>query len=324
MAKITKTRIQQKRETAENWSKATGFKPLDGELIVYNVDSTQGPRLKVGDGTTAAPDLPFAEAVPTGIFGVCDTAADVADKTVAIENFKLKVGAMVIVKFTNANSIASPTLNVNGTGAKPMYRYGTTAMSTSSSTSGWSAGAVQMFVYDGTGWVRDYWTNTTYNNVGLGQGYCTCSTAASTTAKTASLSSYALTTGGIVSVKFTNAVPANATLNINSKGAKNIYYKGAKIPANVIKAGDTATFIYSSYYHLISIDRQDSFVDASVSGTTVTFTKSDGTTKAITTKDTTYSKATSSADGLMAKEDKAKLDLLTYSYDSATNTLTFS
>ena len=190
------------------------------------------------------------------VYGVCDTAADVLDKVVTVEgNFVLKTGVVVIVKFTNANSIAAPTLNVNGTGAKPMYRYGTTTMSTGTTTTGWIAGAVQMFTYDGTGWCRDYWNNTTYSNASMGSGYATCSTAEATTAKVGTLSSYSLTTGGIVSVKFTNAVPANATLNINSKGAKNIYYRGAKITAGIIKAGDIATFVYSSYYHLISIDR---------------------------------------------------------------------
>lgn len=196
------------------------------------------------------------------VYGVCETAGDVADKVVSVNgNFILKEGAIVIVRFINANSIATPTLNVNGTGAKPMYRYGTTTLSTGTTTTGWIAGAIQMFTYNGEGWIRDYWNNTTYSNVSLGQGYTTCSTAAATTAKTASLSSYSLTTGGIVTVKFTNAVPANATLNINSKGAKAIYYRGAKITADVIKSGDTATFIYNSYYHLISIDRWQDDID---------------------------------------------------------------
>ena len=188
-------------------------------------------------------------------YGVCDTAADTAAKTVTINKFELKEGAMVIVKFTNANSASSPTLNVNGTGAKPIYRYGTTEASTATTTTGWIAGAVQVFIYDGTGYIRDYWSNTTYTNAGLGQGYGTCSTAAATAAKTVTLSSYSLTANGIVAVKFTNAVPANATMNINSKGAKAIYYRGAKITDGIIKAGDVATFIYSTNYHLVSIDR---------------------------------------------------------------------
>ena len=78
------------------------------------------------------------------------------------------------------------------------------------------------------------------------------------------MSSYTLTTGGIVAVKFTYAVPANATLNINSKGAKNIFHRGAKITAGIIKAGDIATFIYDgTQYHLISIDNSMKIAAAS-------------------------------------------------------------
>lgn len=195
-------------------------------------------------------------------YGVCSTGASTAAKTVQIDGFELREGAAVYVKFTNSNSASNPTLNVSGTGAKPMYRYGTTVMSTGTTTTGWSAGAVQVFIYDGTGWVRDYWNNSTYSNASLGQGYGTCSTAAATVAKTAALSSYAISTGGIVAIKFSNDVCANATLNVNSKGAKPIYYRGAAITDGVIKAGDIATFIYSTNYHLISIDSPSASVDA--------------------------------------------------------------
>lgn len=97
-------------------------------------------------------------------YGVCGTAADTAAKTVTVNNFVLETGAMIIVKFTYANSVASPTLNVNGTGAKAIKRYGTTAASSGTTTTGWIAGAIQLFVYDGTNWIRDYWNNTTYSN----------------------------------------------------------------------------------------------------------------------------------------------------------------
>ena len=48
----------------------------------------------------------------------------------------------------------------------------------------------------------------------------------------------------------------------------------------------------------------------SVSGTTVTYTKGDGSTGTITTQDTntTYSNATTSAAGLMSSSDKSKLN----------------
>jgi len=110
--------------------------------------------------------------------------------------------------------------------------------------------------------VYGYDSNTTYTPPKLGIGYGTCTTAAATAAKTANISSYALVAGGIVVVKFDNSVPANATLNVTSKGAKAIHYKGAAITAGVIKAGDTATFIYSTQYHLLSIDRWGSDIDA--------------------------------------------------------------
>ena len=197
-----------------------------------------------------------AGAVPR-YYAVCDTAAATAAKVVTVDDtFELVTGAQVTIKFTYANSVASPTLNVNGTGAKPIYRYGTTAVSTGTTTSGWIAGTVQTFTYDGKGWVRDYWNNTTYSNASLGSGYGTCTTAAATVAKVVTLSSYSLTTGGIVAVKFSYAVPAGATLNINSKGAKAIYYRGVAIPAGVINAGDIATLMYNgSQYHVLSVDR---------------------------------------------------------------------
>jgi hypothetical protein len=75
-------------------------------------------------------------------YGVCSTAAGTAAKTVTVDNFSLEEGAAVIVKFTNSNSASSPTLNVNGTGAKPIYTYGTTAASSGTTTTGWTAGAI--------------------------------------------------------------------------------------------------------------------------------------------------------------------------------------
>lgn len=45
-----------------------------------------------------------------------------------------------------------------------------------------------------------------------------------------------------------------------------------------------------------------------ISGRTITYTKADGTTGTLTTQDTTYSNATTSAAGLMSAEDKTKLN----------------
>ena len=172
--------------------------------------------------------------------------------------FLLVTGATVFIKFQYANSASNPTLNVDGTGAKPIYLYGTTRASTASATTGWYAGAVICFTYDGTGWVRDqgYNTDTTYTNASLGSGYGTCSVSASATVKVVTLSGYTASTGGVVSVKFTNAVPENSSLNINNQGEYAIFFNGTNIASGIIIAGDLATFIYDgTQYHLIAIDR---------------------------------------------------------------------
>ena len=85
-----------------------------------------------------------------------------------------------------------------------------------------------------------------------GSGIGTCSTSLGT-ALTVSLTGYELVTNGFVAVTFENDVPANATLNVNGKGAKPIIYKGSAIETDVIKAGDTALFSYNgTNYVLIS------------------------------------------------------------------------
>lgn len=152
------------------------------------------------------------------------------------------------------------TINVNGLGAKKCYSSLTNA---TQETTIFNANYTLMFVYstaldggNGGWWVyRGIDTNTTYTPVKLGFGYGHCTTAAATAAKVVAISSYVLNTGGIVSVLFDNDVPAGATLNITSKGAKAIYHKGAAITDGIIKAGDTATFMYSTQYHLVSVDR---------------------------------------------------------------------
>lgn len=86
-------------------------------------------------------------------------------------------------------------------------------------------------------------------------GYGTCSTAAGTAAKTVTCDGLTLRTSSTFSVKFTNTVQANATLNVNSIGAKPIYYKGKAITAEIIKAGDTATFLYDgTHFVLTAVD----------------------------------------------------------------------
>lgn len=73
--------------------------------------------------------------------------------------------------------------------------------------------------------------------------YGACSTAAATAAKEVTIADYKAAAGDVITIKFANDVPANATLNISTKGARNIKYKGANIAAGIIKGGDTAMFV---------------------------------------------------------------------------------
>lgn len=85
--------------------------------------------------------------------------------------------------------------------------------------------------------------------------YATCSTAAATAAKTVSYSGFSLTAGATIIVKFTYANSAeNATLNVNSTGAKAIYYMGAKMVPGVIRNNTYCELLYDgSYWHIINL-----------------------------------------------------------------------
>ena len=188
-------------------------------------------------------------------FGTCDTAQATVAKTTAISNFPtgtIPNGTILHMWFTYASATNS-TLSINGGTAYPIRRYGTTAISTSSN--GWNAKSIVLLTFYDGAWYHNYWTNSTYSNYSFGIGYGTCATAYATVAKTVIHSNYVLTNGGINAVKFTYDVCANATINVNSKGAKSIYYKGAKITDKVIKAGDIALFVYdNTNYNLITCD----------------------------------------------------------------------
>ena len=77
---------------------------------------------------------------------------------------------------------------------------------------------------------------------------------------------YELAAGGYIAVYFQQDVPANATLEINGKGDVELYYGADEIGANVIKAGDTATFVCSIgqivKYILVAVDRWGNDIDS--------------------------------------------------------------
>lgn len=76
----------------------------------------------------AVDGLSFNGTTDISRYGICTTAASTAAKEVSIDNYVLKEGGYVIVKFTNSDTSNSDnlTLNVNGTGAKPIKYRGNT------------------------------------------------------------------------------------------------------------------------------------------------------------------------------------------------------
>jgi hypothetical protein len=55
-------RLILKHDTGDNWLKATNFIPKQGEIIIYDIDSTHTyERVKVGDGNTVVSSLPFID-----------------------------------------------------------------------------------------------------------------------------------------------------------------------------------------------------------------------------------------------------------------------
>ena len=95
-------------------------------------------------------------------YGICSTASATVAKTVSCVGYGLVTGAEITVRFTVTNTAANPTLNVNSTGAKPIYYRGTAI------TAGYlAANRTYAFRYNGTQYelVGDIDTNATYNNM---------------------------------------------------------------------------------------------------------------------------------------------------------------
>lgn len=118
-------------------------------------------------------------------YGTCDTAAATQEKAVVCTDFVLKEGAIIYVKFTNAQTFnaaaASPVqLNVNSTGAKSIMRKGTTVLARYQ----WTAGEVLQFIYDGTNFIavdNDFATTTYYGLTKLSSSVSSTSTSLAAT-----------------------------------------------------------------------------------------------------------------------------------------------
>ena len=80
------------------------------------------------EGQTAIEAAAAAQETATAaqtFIATCSTDAATAAKTVTgVTGFALASGACIAITFSTANTAASPTLNINATGAKPIMLNG--------------------------------------------------------------------------------------------------------------------------------------------------------------------------------------------------------
>ena len=90
--------------------------------------------------------------VASTAYGTCATAAGTAAQIVVMDDFDtLLTGVTIHVLFQNSNTAESPTLNVNNTGAKPIYISGVESPGSTAAES-WDANSIVSFTYDGSAW----------------------------------------------------------------------------------------------------------------------------------------------------------------------------
>ena len=128
--------------------------------------------------------------------------------------------------------------------------------------------------FDGSGGVKDSGKKISdlqpkiMDGAAIGMGLGICDTVATTPAKVATLANFLMLKNVPVSIRFTKSINVdNATLNINSQGAKPIFIQGAALQPGVVKTEDVVTLIYDgTNWNIVeilsvSVSQSDLYVD---------------------------------------------------------------
>ena len=151
--------------TVPSWAKASSKPSYTASEVGALPDTTAIPS-KTSDLTN---DSGFINGNAGGVFyGTCSTVAGTVAKVVECDDFtadNLKAGTIIIVTFTATNSgaVANLTMNVNGTGAKPIKYVNNGVLGNLVSTGHLKADTEYPFYYDGANWVVWFNYNTTYS-----------------------------------------------------------------------------------------------------------------------------------------------------------------
>ena len=197
-----------------------------------------------------------AGAAPAGhvhsseLHGVTNTAAATAAKICGIPGFVRVAGIRISVLFELGNTAATPTLNVNATGAGQIWHNGAVITSASPNQMIPPMHTADL-LWDGTRWQL---MNPAVNR-SIPSG--TCTTAVGTAAKAVTISGFAAAqrvTGRLIEVLMTvgNSSTA-ATLNVSSTGAGGIRHDGSVPVLDKLRAMHRALYVWDgSFWQLLN------------------------------------------------------------------------
>ena len=186
------------------------------------------------------------------LYGTCSTAAGTTAKVVICSDIPsaLYAGLTITVKFSTANTVLAPTLNLTSNGSTSIGTKAIWVDNAVTSTSNclfWNTNAVITFTYDGTQWIVVDQPSSYY---------ATCTTAATTTSKVATVAASVVRKGTSVTVQFTYAhnSASNATLYItgtSTNANRTVYINNATVNntnANSWAATQAVTFVFNGRY----------------------------------------------------------------------------
>ena len=218
-----------------------------------NVNSTGAARMVLGadDGTSLAdfitPDRHYCFMFTqngTSLFWhllnpdgrviprlISTTAAGTAAKVATLTGFERDPGAVVWVTFSTQNTAASPSLNINSTGAAPIVSHSARQITT---------GRRHAFAFDGVSY--QLVTTDVSDETEL---FGTVATVAGTAAKVATVPGFVRQRGATVWLRFTAGnTAASPTLNINATNALPIQFNGAALPSGAMIANGVYGFVF--------------------------------------------------------------------------------
>lgn len=146
-----KNKLASIAENANNYvlPAATTLK-VGGVALCANINDNDDTNTSKAVTPKAVVDYVSSVKAQVPSYGTCSTASATTAKSVTLPGFVRQKGSMVAVRFTNANTAANPTLNINNTGAASMVScYTNTAIISGNITANMTA----LFMFDGSRWV---------------------------------------------------------------------------------------------------------------------------------------------------------------------------